>query len=239
MKRLISVFLILVLTISFIFVFSQSSKQQFNENIQKYFNVDLDLGEYLYKGNKIYSESIHDFFIFGKYDSTEIGFLNRQMIDPFLSKNQILKYIPIYDPTTTYPVACIFLSVGEDGVFNNYTTQKLHIDDWYKVINAYNLDEVRQEIEKYTIRYPVFNRNNGQQGWYLVKVNESALKNKKILLKGDSLFRGSFNANSMNEFLSPKRPFVYKKYSIIRKFFGNKDYIVNWGCRVIEYQIEN
>ena len=238
-KLFILLFLIIGLTFSFIFVFSQSSQQEFNNNIQQYYNVDLDLGDYLYKGNEHYYESIQDFFISGKYDSTDLSFLNIQMIDPFLSKNQILKYIPIYDATSTYPIACIFLSVGEDGVFNNIITQKLHLEDWYKVINAYNLDEVKQEIDKFIIRYPVFNRNNGQQGWYIVNVDESTLKNKNILLKGDSLFRGSFNTYSMDEFLSPRRPFVYKKYSIIRKLFGNKDYIVNWGCRVVEYKVEN
>lgn len=237
-KRFILIFLIIGVTFSFLFALKKGSQQQFNQNIQKYFNIDLDLGDYLYKGNKLYYASLEDFFKFGNYDSTEISFFKRQMVDPFLNKDQILKYIPIYDTTSTYPVACIFLSVGEDGFFNNNITQKLHIDDWYKVINAYNLDEVKNEIEKITIKYPVFIRSNGRKGWYSVNIDKSSLFNKEILLKGDSLFRGSFNTNSMDKFIIPRIPFVYKKYSITRKFFGKKDYIVNWGCRVVEYEIE-
>lgn len=239
MKRFILLFHAIFIILSFLFALEQVNLQQFNNNIRKRIIVDLDLGEYFYKGNEQYFESIEDFFNFGKYDSIDIDFLKRQMFDPFLSNNQILKYIPIYDRTSTYPVACIFLSVGEDGVFNNNITQKLYMDDWYKVIKAYNLDEVKQEIEKFTIKYPIFNRNIRKHGWYILNVDESTLRDKKILLKGDSLFRGNFDINAMDAFSNPRRPFIYKKYSILKKKIGGKDYIVNWGCRVIEYKIEN
>lgn len=211
---------------------------KYNKEKKQLNNWALDLGDYFYKENRYYN-SVEQLFDKYKNDSDYISFIEKRIVDPFAFDKQFLKYIPIYDRTSTQPIACIFLSVGEDGVLNNNITQKLHIDDWYKEINAYNLDEVKQEIEKFTIKYPVFNRNNGQEGWYMVNVDEPALQNKKILLKGDSLFRGSFNTNNMDEFSSPRRPFVYKKYSITRKVFGNKDYIVNWGCRVVEYEIEN
>jgi hypothetical protein len=159
------------------------------------------------------------------------------MIDPYLDDKQTLKYIPIYDDTSTYPIACIFLSVGEDGVLNNNITQKLHMDNWHKVIQAYNLNEAKEEIEKFSIKYPVFNRKNDHQGWRIIDVDESVLSNKNIVLRGDSLFRDNFKFDIMDELSNPRKPFVYQKYSIFRKLFGKKDYIVNWGCRVIEYEI--
>ncbi len=199
-------------------------------------NWSLNLGEYFLDGVNYY-DSINQFYEKHGDDKEYIKFIEKRIIDPFSSEKQFLKYIPIYCKNYSKPIACIFVSVGEDGHFNNDFTQKLYIDNWHTKINAYNIDEVVNELLKFELRYPVFNITNGQKGWYIFHVDESALVNENIKLKGDSLFKETFDRSSINAISNPRTPFGYLEFSKQRQFNENKDYIVNWGCRVIEYEI--
>lgn len=199
-------------------------------------NWSLDLGEYFLDGVNYY-DSINQFYERHGDDQEYIKFIEKRIIDPFASENQFLKYVPIYSHSASKPVACLFLSVGEDGYFNNDFTQKLYIDNWHTKINAYNIDEVVTEMQKFKLRYPVINGTNGRQGWYIFHVDESALANESLKLKGDSLFKDTFDRSAINSISNHRKPFAYPEFSKQRQLNGTKDYIVNWGCRVIEYKI--
>lgn len=196
----------------------------------------LDLGGYFLDGVNYY-ESINQFYERHSVDIEYIKFIEKRIIDPFASENQFLKYIPIYSHRSSKPIACLFLSVGEDGYFNNDFTQKLYIDNWHEKIRAYNIEFVKDEIQKIELRYPVFNRTNGQKGWYIFHVDESALANESLKLKGDSLFKDTFDPSAISSIANALKPFGYAEFSKQRQLNGTKDYIVNWGCRVIEYEI--
>ena len=229
------------LILLFIFAYScktaKTREQIFYKNRLLYLNPDADLASYFYIDNGKYHESIESFMNTGKYDVEDKKFLNRQLIDIYLDKMQLLHYYPIYNDTTKMPVACILLSVGEDGVFNNVINSKLQLNNWHEKIKAYNIEQVKVEIEKITLNYPVFNRNNGRYGWYTFNIDESTLSNKKLLLKGDSLFTDTFKYEALDNLTNPRVPFLYPEFSMQRKLSGEKDYIVSWGCRVIDYEI--
>lgn len=237
-----TVLLLTVLSISFFVSCSSldnSSIAKYNKEINNINGWVWDIGSIFYKGNLQYYKSIEELHDLNKQDSSFSGWLNRIMIDPYAKNGEIIRYIPIYDDCSTHVIACIFLSVGEDGVFNNNITEKLHVNNWNKMLQVYNTDEVKQEIEKIEIRYPLFNRKTGRQGWHSLNIDEATLQSENILLKGDSIFMETFNRKSMDKLVNPKRPFVYRKFSITRKLFGKKDYIVNWGCRVVEYEVSS
>jgi hypothetical protein len=233
----------IISTLISLFVITYSCKttntreQIFYKNKLLYLNPDADLASYFYIDNGKYHESIETLMNTGKYDVEDKKFLKRQLIDIYLDNMQMLHYYPIYNDTTKMPVACILLSVGEDGVFNNVINSKLQLNNWHEKIKAYNIEQVKVEIEKITIRYPVFNSSNGQQRWYIFNINESTLSNKNLLLKGDSLFINTSKYEALDNLTNPRVPFFYPEFSMQRKFSGEKDYIVSWGCKVIDYEI--
>lgn len=231
-----SIFLCIILLIQSCYT-SSTSEHIFNKNIRRYLNPNSDIAHYFYKGNGVYFESIEELMMSSNHSTDDKRFIKRQMIDLYLSKMQTLHYFPIYIDTTKMPVACIFISVGEDGVLNSIGNTKLELHNWHEKISAYNIEIVKDEIQKIELRYPVFNRTNGQQGWYIFHVDESALANESLKLKGDSLFKDTFDPSWIDSISNPYTPFGYPEFSKQRQLNGTKDYIVNWGCRVIEYEI--
>lgn len=191
-----------------------------------------------FKFNNVYPESLNEFINWSELDSIGLDIFEKEMIDPFLINGETIKYYPLYADTTKNPVACIFLSVGEDGILNNVINSKLHLHNWHVKINAYNLEYVKNEIEKYEVKYPVFNRKNRTTHWHYFYVDSSVIENEMIVLKGDSLFRDTYDFSTINSLSYPQNTFIYPEYSIKNRCFGKKDYIVGWGgYRVIEYEI--
>ena len=209
----------------------------YNKQKIRHNNIAFNPGSKFYLFNNAYPKSIKEYIERVEPDSFGLEYFKREMIDPFLKEGEIIRYYPLYADTTLNPVACIFLSVGEDGALNNVINTKLQLHNWYESIKAYNIEEVKNEIKKIEIRYPVYNRRTGQKSRYIIHVDESELLNGYITLKGDRLFTDTFKYGSLCSYSNPEIPFIYPEFSKQRKLTGKKDYIVGWGCRVIEYEI--
>ncbi len=197
----------------------------------------FDIGLKFYLSKNKYPKSIKEYTKWVEPDSFGLEYFKRELIDPFLRNGQILHYYPLYADTTQNPIACIFISVGEDGIFNNEIKGKLLLKDWYKYIKAYNIEDIKVELNKVEVRYPIYDNKGNINRYYIKSAKNEDISNGTIFIKGDTLFKNDNKLQNIEDKFSSKRPFFYPEFSISRKLFGKKDYIVNWGCRVIEYEI--
>jgi hypothetical protein len=201
-------------------------------------SINIVFGSYFVEHQK-FPENLGVFYASLQVDSEEITSFYKEclFLDPFGKNGELLLYYPLYDRKTDSVKSYIFLSRGEDGIFNNNIKKKLYTDDWPNKIKSYNIDDILPEINETKLWYPVFLKNQKRFVHFSHNVDDKYLETGDILLRGDTLFDNHIIDSYTWDYPASSLSIFYPKFSRWRAMFGRKDYIVAYGRKITRYEI--
>ena len=158
----------------------------------------------------------------------------------FVCNSTLLSYFPIFDDINERPVSFVLLSVGEDGRIDSDVSEPLFVHDWLDRIRAYNMDFVLAGLEETLVAYPHY-WIDGRVFHTVIPFDKNKIDLDKIPVKGDSIFGWHDFLNfqdSIRPYVGGWSLFWYPEFCRRRARFGRKDYVVAFGRNIIRFEVK-